>query len=57
MPIPPTHHIVQFIGIALVVHRHLVEWFAICTKGSHLYTRAILIRVVGIEVRLHVEQL
>ena len=57
VPIPPRDDIVQSVAVALVVHRYLVDRFALSIIRADLHPSAIIVSIVGIKVGLHVKQL
>ena len=57
LPIPPRDDIIQFVAVTLVVHPDLVNRFAVLVGGTDLHGLTILLGIVGIKVRLHIEQL
>ena len=61
VPVPPADDIVQLVGVTLVVHRHLIYRLAVGIVPRTNLHRSITIvgtrHLVGIEVRLHIQQL
>ena len=58
LPIPPRDDIIQLVTVALVVHPDLVDRLAVGIVDRADLHRIIAIRhLIGIEVRLHIEQL